>query len=175
MIKGLVINVLSGRKALYKVFEYFAEQDLEVLFGSGIEADAFNDDALGRALDKLAFVHPNRVYSNIVLSAITKHDIDFKGVSGFSGYLLPSGVNFTEEDDGNWSVTIKWDTVDNNVTAACEVLTKNTASDYNLWKWAHLANGENVQAWSAWQADGAPFNLFGPIVEFQSFYYWTPY
>lgn len=75
LIKGLVLNVLSGRKALYRVHEYFREQDLEVLFGSGIQADAFNDDALGRAMDKMADASPKLIYSNLILSAITKNKI----------------------------------------------------------------------------------------------------
>ena len=80
LIKGLVVNVLSGRKALYRVQKYFAEQDMELLFGSGIEADAFNDDALGRALDKVAEANPKQIYGNIVLSAVTKHEIRFASV-----------------------------------------------------------------------------------------------
>ncbi len=54
-VKALIINLLVDREALYHVERFYEHQDLEVLFGAGyqIQAEDFNDDALGRALDKL--------------------------------------------------------------------------------------------------------------------------
>lgn len=75
LIEALVINVLTARKPLYRVQEFYRHYDLEVLFGQGITADAFNDDALGRALTKLAHAHPQKVYLALALSAIKVHDI----------------------------------------------------------------------------------------------------
>jgi transposase len=51
---ALILAVLFDRTALYRVEQVFAHQDLPVLFGPEVAASDFNDDALGRALDKLA-------------------------------------------------------------------------------------------------------------------------
>ena len=53
-IFALAISLLFDRTALYRMWEVFEAQDLEVVFGPGITPEAFNDAALGRALDKLA-------------------------------------------------------------------------------------------------------------------------
>src|SRR5690606_12203797 len=70
LLEALVINILVARKPLYRVEEFYSEMNLDVIFGEEITADAFNDDALGRALTKLAKAHPNRVYLALALSAI---------------------------------------------------------------------------------------------------------
>lgn len=49
LIEALVVNVLTARKPLYRVEEFYRTMDLEVLFGTGVTSDALNDDALGRA------------------------------------------------------------------------------------------------------------------------------
>ncbi len=69
-IEALVVNALVHRKPLYKVEEFYAEQDMEVLFGAGIEASDFNDDALARALDALAQADPKAVFTQLTLGAV---------------------------------------------------------------------------------------------------------
>lgn len=95
----------------------------------------------------------------------------------FSSYQQPSSILYEQDGYGNWSITLTWEALNYNVTGAYEVITKNTASDYNQWKWAHYASGEMVQAWSAWAWPGGdlPFDPLGPKIKFQPFWYWTPY
>ena len=50
---ALVLNMLSGRRPLYRVWEAFERLDLPVLFDEPVELEDLNDDALGRTLDKL--------------------------------------------------------------------------------------------------------------------------
>ncbi|AXF56787.1 DUF4277 domain-containing protein [Salicibibacter kimchii] len=50
-IAALIINQLSDRKPLFKVEEFYENQDVELLFGPGVQASELNDDALARALD----------------------------------------------------------------------------------------------------------------------------
>lgn len=57
-MKAIVINILCGRQPLYKVEQFFREQDVESLFGPDVEADDFNDDSLARGLDKLYAADP---------------------------------------------------------------------------------------------------------------------
>lgn len=62
-IAALMINQLSERrKALYKVHKFYEKQDVELLFGSNVGADDFNDDALGRALDALYEAGLDKMY-----------------------------------------------------------------------------------------------------------------
>ena len=51
-IEALAICILSDRKALYRVEEFYEGKDVEALFGAGVMAHDFNDDALGRGLDQ---------------------------------------------------------------------------------------------------------------------------
>ena len=53
IVLGLVLDTLSGRSPLYRLEEFFAHQDTELLLGQVIPPHAFNDDAVGRVLDRL--------------------------------------------------------------------------------------------------------------------------
>jgi len=66
-VMALVINALCGRQPLYRVKEFYEEQDVEALFGSGITAHDFNDDALGRTLDCLYKANPKAIFTSISL------------------------------------------------------------------------------------------------------------
>ncbi|MFS0724191.1 DUF4277 domain-containing protein [Paenibacillus sp. 1P07SE] len=62
-IKAMVINILCSRMPLYRISEFYATQDVEQLFGAGCDAAAFNDDALGRTLDRLFEAQSWKVFS----------------------------------------------------------------------------------------------------------------
>jgi len=44
-VTALIINILCRRDPLYRVEEFYQEQDLELLFGTHVEPNNFNDDA----------------------------------------------------------------------------------------------------------------------------------
>jgi transposase len=98
LIEALVINVLVARKPLYRVEEFYRDMDLGVLFGEGVTADAFNDDALGRSLSKLAAAHPNRVYLAPALSAIKVHEVDVGAVHADTTSISMAGEYDREEN-----------------------------------------------------------------------------
>lgn len=50
-IAALIINQLTDRKALYKVEEFYEKQGIASPYGTVVETNDFNDDALSRALD----------------------------------------------------------------------------------------------------------------------------
>jgi len=101
LIEALIINVLTARKPLYRVEEFYREMNLNVLFGEGITADAFNDDALGRALTKLAKAHPNRVYLALALSAIKVHRIETRVVHADTTSISVAGEYDWEDEDNH--------------------------------------------------------------------------
>ncbi|EQD60840.1 transposase, partial [mine drainage metagenome] len=74
--------MFGGREALYRVEQFYAGHDLERLFGPGISAHDFNDDALGRALDKLSAAGPKRVFSTLAFHALTVQEIPWDAVHG---------------------------------------------------------------------------------------------
>jgi transposase len=78
IVKALVINTLTGRKPLYKVSEFYETQDVELLFGSGVKAEYFNDDALGRTLDRLSEIDLQLLLSSISVAANIAHEIPIK-------------------------------------------------------------------------------------------------
>jgi transposase len=82
-VKALIINLLVDREALYHVDRFYQNQDLEVLFGTGqqIKPEELNDDALGRALDKLyASGQLKKMFSSIALTAATTHNVPIVGL-----------------------------------------------------------------------------------------------
>jgi hypothetical protein len=53
VVLGLVLDTLSGRSPLYRLEEFFAQQDTALLLGQALPAQALNDDTVGRVLDRL--------------------------------------------------------------------------------------------------------------------------
>ncbi|MCL6600472.1 MAG: IS1634 family transposase [Alicyclobacillus macrosporangiidus] len=74
-VKALLLNILTDRKALYRVQRFYERQDIELLLGPGISAEALNDDALGRALDALARTGVDRVFTELALLALDHCEI----------------------------------------------------------------------------------------------------
>jgi hypothetical protein len=47
VVLGLVLDTLSGRSPLYRLEEFFAHQDTELLLGKALPPQAFTDDTVG--------------------------------------------------------------------------------------------------------------------------------
>jgi transposase len=80
IVKGLILNTLSGRDPLYRVEEYFSHQDTELLLGKGINSSAFTDDNIGRILDRIYSYGTGKLFSEISLEAVKGFDMDTTGV-----------------------------------------------------------------------------------------------
>jgi transposase len=74
-IKALVINLLVKREPLYRVQEFYEKMDIQNLFGKAWKAEDFNDDRLGRALEKLAKSDLPGIYHAIAREAMEKEGI----------------------------------------------------------------------------------------------------
>ncbi|WP_338828130.1 IS1634 family transposase [Neomoorella thermoacetica] len=82
-VKALIINLLVDREALYHVERFYENQDLEVLFGAEqqVRPEDLNDDALGRALDKLfTSGQLKKLFSSIALTAAATHNVPIEGI-----------------------------------------------------------------------------------------------
>jgi transposase len=78
-IKAILINILTYRKALYRISEWYSHQDTELLLGQGVTPELLNDDALGRALDALERVGLDTIYTQVAMGALdtTNIPLDF--------------------------------------------------------------------------------------------------
>lgn len=65
-IVAMVLNVLSGRCALYSMPQFFAATDHALVLGENVPLDALNDARLASALDNLFDTGTDRVLSRVV-------------------------------------------------------------------------------------------------------------
>lgn len=70
----MMLNVLCGRVALFRMDEWMARTDVELLLGPGREADAFDDYRLAAALD-----HIDKVGTDTLLTEVVKAYLDRPG------------------------------------------------------------------------------------------------
>ncbi len=52
VVQAMVLDTLSGRPPLYRHKEFLADRDEELLEGEDLQANAFSDLNVGRALDR---------------------------------------------------------------------------------------------------------------------------
>lgn len=76
VVLALILDALSGRSPLFRLPQAFAKQDTELLLGEAISADKLNDDAVGRALDRIFEVGTGKVLSAVALRAVKLFDLD---------------------------------------------------------------------------------------------------
>jgi transposase len=67
-VSVMVMNLLQGRVALYRMDEWLVHYDVEVLLGEGVRPASFNDTRLGGCLD-----HLFDAGTDYVLSAVARH------------------------------------------------------------------------------------------------------
>jgi len=88
LICALVICCFLRQRPLYRIFLALETTDCELLVGRGVTPDDLNDDALGRALDKLAAADPAKVFAAVcaraaVLEAVDRRFLHWDSTSRF--------------------------------------------------------------------------------------------
>jgi len=77
IIKGLVINGLGFReRRLYIYPTYFKDLALEKLFGSGISPEDFNEDSVGRTLDRINRFGSTKLFNLIAMRCMQQLAFD---------------------------------------------------------------------------------------------------
>jgi transposase len=76
IVLGLVLDTLSGRSPLYRLEEFFAHQDTELLLGKALPPQAFTDDTVGRVLDRLYDFGTMRLFTACAVRAATRFDLE---------------------------------------------------------------------------------------------------
>ncbi|MGG5252731.1 IS1634 family transposase [Neobacillus sp. SM06] len=74
-VKALIINLLVKRAPLYGVERFYKEMDIPNLFGKTWKPEDFNDDRLGRALEKMTHSDLPGIYYAIAREALEKEGI----------------------------------------------------------------------------------------------------
>lgn len=77
-IQALIVNILTSRRPLYRVWEGFTETDYELVLGAGVTPEDVNDDALGRALDKLQACEARLVFSLVATRALIHEQVEHR-------------------------------------------------------------------------------------------------
>jgi hypothetical protein len=73
-VVAMMLNVLCGRVALFRMDEWMARTDVELLLGPGREAEAFNDSRLATSLD-----HLDDYGTDTILTAVVTAYVDRPG------------------------------------------------------------------------------------------------
>jgi len=70
VVEAMVLDTLSGRSPLYRLEHSFAKMDMELLLGEDLPASKFNDDAVGRTLDRIFDAGTGKILTAVVIPAV---------------------------------------------------------------------------------------------------------
>src|SRR5918999_3211738 len=76
VVLGLVLDTLSGRSPLYRLEEFFAHQDMKLLLGRALPPQVFNDDNVGRVLDRVYATGTLKIFTACAVRADTMCGFD---------------------------------------------------------------------------------------------------
>src|SRR2546421_2105750 len=98
IVLGMFLDRLSGRSPLCLLEEFFAPQDAAVLLGQAIAPDVFNDDTVGRVLERLYNVGTMKIFTACAVRADQAYGLDKQyvhfdttSISVYGDYLPPEG------------------------------------------------------------------------------------
>jgi len=76
VVLALVLDTLSGRSPLYRLEEFFAQQDTALLLGKTVPPQALNDDPAGRVLDRLYDFGTMRLFTACAVRAAMRFGLE---------------------------------------------------------------------------------------------------
>ena len=75
-VKAMILNGLGYvNKPLYLTPSFFKDKPVERLFGRMVKAEWFNDDTLGRAMDRLFACDVTKLFAKVARRAMSKLDL----------------------------------------------------------------------------------------------------
>ena len=72
----MVLDTLSGRSPLYRLEQFLAGEDAELLLGEHVDAHDFNDTNLGRSLDAIFKAGPSKIVTELGIVATRDFGLD---------------------------------------------------------------------------------------------------
>src|SRR5919109_4837675 len=76
VVLAMVLDTLSGRSPLYRLEEFCAQQDTELLLGKTVPPQALNDDTAGRVLDRLYDFGTMRLFTACAVRAAMRFNLE---------------------------------------------------------------------------------------------------
>ncbi len=98
-VEALVLAILDGDHALYKVGSRLEERGMLPLLQAGLERESLNDYRLGQILDALFAANLNRVFSALALNALEVYGIETPWLHQDTTTLSLYGAYAGGEDD----------------------------------------------------------------------------
>ena len=106
IVRGLVLDTLSGHRQLYRLEEFFAHQDTELLLGKTLPPHAFNDDTVGRVLDRLFDMSTMKIFTACAVRAAARFGVERRYVHfDTTSRSVWGDYQFAEEQDVPFRVT----------------------------------------------------------------------
>jgi len=80
-VQAMVLDTLSGRTPLYRLEEFMADQDRELLLGEEVDSKLFNDNNIGRSLDAVFEAGTSHILTELGIRATNMFHLDPSVVS----------------------------------------------------------------------------------------------
>ena len=103
IVLGMILDTLSGRSPLYRLEEFFTHQDTALLLGKAVAPEAFQDDTVGRVLDRLYDTGTMKVFTACAIRADRVYGFDKRyihfdttSIMVYGDYLLPEEAKEAE-------------------------------------------------------------------------------
>ena len=104
VIESLVTCIMCNRKPLWRVQQFWAGQDLSLLFPEvELSSGQLNDDACGHALDKISEISMLSLISNCCLTMLQAHDLSIL-TDHFDTTSISVQGAYEDEPDGDFDV-----------------------------------------------------------------------
>lgn len=81
VVQAMVLDVLSGRTPLYRVEQFLAGQDVELLLGEVVQSHAFTDTNLARSLDAMFAAGTSKIVTELGIRATSTFRLDARSAS----------------------------------------------------------------------------------------------
>jgi transposase len=76
VVQAMILDTLSGRTPLYRLEQFLAGQDVELLLGESVPAHAFNDTNLARSLDAIFAAGTSKIVTELGIRATSAFRLD---------------------------------------------------------------------------------------------------
>jgi transposase len=80
-VQAMVLDTLSGRTPLYRVEQFLAGQDVELLLGETVRPQMFNDTNLARSLDAIFATGTSKIVTELGIRAVAAFGLDTSAAS----------------------------------------------------------------------------------------------
>ena len=80
-VQAMVLDTLAGRTPLYRVEQFLAGQDVELLLGEAVPSSLFTDTNLGRSLDAIFAAGTAKIVTALGVRAVTTFGLDASALS----------------------------------------------------------------------------------------------